>query len=223
MRTTKLWISAFFVVSLLGPVTPPLHAGNQPGSTIPIVITFRDCTDLQCAAADRIRSDWNQSYNDGENGVEAFIGTQANSGNVGLRLNESPRGLSLDFTECVSPESCRPPPSQVYPLAFIRVDATAVRKNGVLGMAVNETVSVPMRVYYRLLAEQGPGFIDFNPNLTGKSACKGASDFVSVIRTGEGTWEIFADPTRIGCVTLPDNAGWAGNYHFPFHFTVHKK
>jgi len=176
-----------------------------------------------CTSPDRIRSDWGQSYIDGEHGVEAFLGTQANSGNVGLRLNQSSRGLLLEFAECASAGSCNPPASQLYSLVFVRVDATAVRKNGILGMSVNETMSAPARVYYQVSAEQGPGFIDFNPNLSGKNPCKGASDFVSVTRTGEGTWTIRADATRIACVTLPDNAGWAGNYHFPFQFTVQRK
>jgi hypothetical protein len=234
MRMTKLWITGFFVLFLFGSATPPLQAGQQPGSKTPVVITFRDCQDgfpsgafsnlhpeTVCPAlADRIRSDWGQSYIDGENGVEAFLGSQANSGNVLLNLKNSSRGLMLDFGDCVTPENCNSPASQVYSLANIRVDATAVKKNGLLGMTLNETISAPMRVYYWVSADQGPGFIDFNPNLTGKSPCKGASDFVSVTRTGEGSWEIEADATRIGCVTLPDNAGWAGNYHFPFQFTV---
>lgn len=230
MRMTKLFLS--FV---LGSAIPLLHAASSGGETTPVVITFRDCQDgfasaafmtlhpdATCPApADRIRSDWGQSYIDGEDGVEAFLGSKANFGNVWLKLENSPRGLLLDFSECVSPsESCNPPASQVYSLASIKVDANDVKKNGLLGMSVNETISAPMRVYYRVSAEQGPGFIDFNPDLTGRTACKGASDFVSVTRTGEASWEIVADPTRIGCVTLPDNAGWAGNYHFPFQFTV---
>lgn len=218
-------VRAFLVLCLLVSAALPLYAGN----VTPIVVTFRDCQDglvseACTGSADRIRSDWGQSYIDGENAVEAFIGSQANSGNVWLRLKDSPRGLMLDFTECVSPaESCNPPASEVYSLANLKVDANDVKKNGVLGMALNETISAPMRVYYWTSAEQGPGFIDFNLNLSGKSPCKGASDFVTVTRTAEWTWEIVADPTRIGCVTLPDNAGWAGNYHFPFQFTVQKK
>jgi hypothetical protein len=211
------------VVILLLSVSIPLIAGNQPGSRIPVVITFRDCNDLVCSAMDRMRSDWGQSYVDGEHAVEAFLGTQASSGNVGLRLNQSSRSLLLDFAECASAGSCNPPPSQLYSLLFVRVDATAVRKNGILGMAVNETMSAPARIYYQLTPEQGPGFIDFNPNLSGKSPCKNASDFVSVTRTGEGSWVIRADATRVACVTLPDNGGWGGNYHFPFQFTVQKK
>jgi hypothetical protein len=237
MRMTKLWITGLLVLFLLGSGALPLHAGKQPGSKTPVVITFRDCQDGFASAAftnlhpeavcpvltDRTRSDWGQSYVDGENGVEAFLGTQANSGNVLLNLKNSPRGLLLDFAECVTPENCTPPASQVYSLTSFRVDATAVRKNGLLGMALHETISAPARVYYQFSAEQGPGFIDFNPNLTGKSPCKGASDYLSVTRTGQGSWEIVVDPTRIGCVTLPDNAGWAGNYHFPLQFTVQVK
>ncbi|HVT43950.1 MAG TPA: hypothetical protein VMT00_06120 [Thermoanaerobaculia bacterium] len=228
---------AVLVLTLLAAAALPLHAGKQPGSKTPLVVTFRDCQDgfpsaaflalhpgAPCpAAADRIGSDWKQPYVDGELGVEAFLGTQANSGNVLLNVKRSTRGLLLDFTECVSTGRCTPPPSQIYSLSSIRVDATAVRKNGLLGMAVHETLSVPARVQYQETAEQGPGFIDFDPNLGGKSPCKGASDAVSVTRTGVDTWEVIADPSRIGCVTLPDNAGWAGNYHFPFRFMVRIK
>jgi hypothetical protein len=215
----------------------PLHAGKQPGSKTALVITFRDCTDAFVAAAfwslhpgagcpvgtDRIRSDWAQSYVDGEQSVEAFLGSQATSGNFLLNVNRSPRGMLLDFTECVSPRNCNAPPSQVYSLSSIRIDATAVRKNGVLGMALGETMDAPARVTYQLSAGQSPGFIEFNPSLTGKNPCKGASSSVSVTRTGTNSWEVFADPSRIGCVTLPDNGGWGGNYHFPFRFTVQIK
>lgn len=219
--------------------TVPLHAGKQPGSKTPIVVTFRDCQSAFASAAylailagsgcsapdDRFRSDWQQSYIDGEHGVEAFLGSQANSGNLLLNVKRSVRAIVLDFADCAATGSCTPPPSQEYSLSSIRVDATAVRKDGVLGMAINETMSAPMRVQYQFSPDQDPGFIDFNPNLTGKNVCKGASDYVSVTRTGERTWEVFADESRIGCVTLPGTggSGWAGNYRFPFRFHVRVK
>lgn len=225
MRLRRLPRSAMFALAIVIAATLPLHAGKKPGSRIPVEITFRDCDALmtdRCPADDRLRSDWGQSYIDGEHGVEAFIGTQGSSGNIGLRLHDSPRALLVDFAECASAGRCNPPPSQLYSRVFLRVDATAVRENGILGMTVNETMTVPARIYYWFGADQEPGFIDFNPNLKGKSPCKGASDYVSVTRVSETGWAIVADPGRIGCVTLP-NGSWSGNYHFPFHCSVRVK
>jgi hypothetical protein len=239
MRQRSIWITAF-LISTITSVTLPLHAGKQPGSKTPVIVTFRDCLNgvpspafltIQPAAdcpvtvtADRIASDFGHPYVDGENDVEAFLGTQANSGNVLLNVKRSSRGMLLDFTECESVGSCKPPLTQVYSLSSIRIDATAVRKNGLLGMAVGETMNVPARVEYKYSPEQGPGFIDFDPKLGGRNPCKGASNYVSATRTGEQTWDIVSE-SRIGCVTLPDTGGmgWGGNYRFPYHFTVQIK
>jgi hypothetical protein len=233
MNNRRIRIAALLFF-LIAPATLTLEAGKQPGSKTPLIITFRDCqggfpsaaflalqpSETCPSTADRIGSDWSTSYVDGEHEVEAFLGTQANSGNVLLNVARSTRGMLLDFTDCASSGKCIPPPSQIYTLSSIRIDATAVRKNGLLGMALNETMSVPARVTYQTTAGVSPGFIEFNPDLKGKTPCKGASDYVSATRTGEQSWEIAADPSRIGCVTLPDGAGWAGNYRFPFRFTV---
>ncbi len=233
MHYHRIWIAAL-LLCLIASATLPLEAGKQPESRTPVIITFRDCQAGFSSAAfltiqaetcfqgqvDRIGSDWGVAYADGELGVEAFLGTQANSGNVLLNLLRSTRGMLLDFSECVGSGTCTPPPSQMYSLSSIRIDATAVRKNGLLGMALNETMSVPARVTYRYGDGDSPGFIEFNPNLNGKTPCKGASDYVSATRTSEHSWEIAADTSRIGCVTLPNSSGWGGNYHFPFRFIV---
>lgn len=237
MRAQRFLITSFLFF-LVASAAVPLDAGKQPGSRTPVVVTFRDCVNgvpspaflliqpaADCAvSADRVASDYGHPYVDGELDVEAFLGTQANSGNLLLNVKRSSRGMLLDFTECESVGSCKPPLTQVYTLARIRIDATAVRKDGLLGMAPGETMSVPARVEYKYSPEQGPGFIDFDPKLGGRNPCKGASDYVSAIRTGEQTWDIVSE-SRVGCVTLPDTGGtgWGGNYRFPFHFTVQIK
>ena len=61
--------------------------GNTGGLT-PATITFRNAMD------DRIGSDNLTPYIDGVDGVEAFLASKANFGNVWLRLDKAPsRGL----------------------------------------------------------------------------------------------------------------------------------
>lgn len=245
MQWNKLWFATLAACLL---AASPGFADHRPGhvakgdggSTTPAIITFRDCNagfpsaafanlhpetallDLCPVLDDRIKSDTGMPYEDGmDGGVEAFIGSQANLGNVWLKLAKSTRGLFLDFTGCASPpEECKPPfTSQVVSLASIKVDANDVKKDGLFGMVVGESISAPMRVYYQLSADQPPGFVDFNPNQTGKEPCKNKGNFVTVRRTGNTTWEVIGDPNIIGCVTLP-GGGFGGTYGMPFQFTV---
>ncbi len=91
-------------------------------------------------------------------------------------------------------------------------------------MAVGESITaVPARITYSLIADTGPGFVEFDPNKKGTNPCKNKSNFVTVIRTGEATWEIVADPNTIACVLLPGGSGFGGTYRMPFQFTVQKK
>lgn len=241
MQAKRLWMVS--VVVCLAFAFPAWAGQAKGGDTTPAIITFRDCQggfpsaafsglhpgtalqDLCPVADDRIQSDVGFSYEDGLEGVQAFLGSAANFGNVWLRLKNSPRGLFLDFTDCASPPGeCKPPfVSQVVSLANIKVDANDVKQDGLFGMALEETINPPMRFYYWLSADQPPGFVDFNPNQTGKSLCKNKGNFVSVTRTGDATWEVIADANTTGCVTLPGGAEFGGTYRMPFQFTVQKK
>lgn len=199
--------------------------GNTGGLT-PVTITFRDALD------DRIGSDDYTSYIDGVDGVEAFLASKANYGNVWLRLDTSPsRGLYLDFTDCATP-SCTPLfATGVIGLSAIKVDANDVQSDGLFGMAIGARIYPPMRIFYQddaeqsLEEEQAPGFIYFNSNIKGKSPCKNLSDNVEVYRENATLWTI----TGIGspntaCATLPggQQAGrnLAGVFYMPFEFSV---
>jgi len=243
MKHNKLRLVALAACLITASAGFAAKGGRVGGATTPAVITFRDCTagfpsaafaglhpgtpllDL-CAPVleDRIKSDTGIPYEDGVQGVEAFIGSTGNDGNVWLKLKNSPRGLFLDFTDCASPGQCNPPftTPRAVDLANIKVDANDVKQNGLFGMALEETINPPMRVYYWLAADQEPGFVDFNPNQTGKSPCKNKGSLVTVTRTGAATWEIIGDPNIIGCVTLP-GGGFGGTYRMPFQFTVQVK
>lgn len=199
--------------------------GNTGGLT-PVTITFQN------DPGEKIGSDNLTSYIDGVDGVEAFLASKANFGNVWLRLDKSPsRGLYLDFTDCATP-SCTPLfATGVIGLSAIKLDANDVQADGLFGMAIGARIYPPMRVYYQddaeqsLEEEQAPGFIYFNPNIKGKSPCKNLSDNVEVYRESATLWIV----TGIGspntaCATLPGGqlAGQnlAGVFYMPFEFRV---
>ena len=192
--------------------------GGGGGGITPVSITFRDAID------DRIGSDIVQSYADGTDGVVAFLGSKANTGNVWLKLAKSPRGLYLDFTECYD-SNCTSPlaplDNGVVDLTAIKLDANDVLTGGVLSMAVGgDPISAPMRIYYDLGDGQGLGFIEFNPSVNGGNPCKNKSNFVTVARTATTSWEVSSSPSNRACVTLPGGNDLSGIYLMPFSFTV---
>jgi hypothetical protein len=191
---------------------PGPGGGGSEGGLVPVTITFAGAT------GDRIHSDNGTPYTDGVDGVEAFLGSKANYGNVFLRLAKSSRGLWLDFSDCVS--SCNPPfTSEVNDLSSIKVNADDVQKDGLYGMSVGTTIQAPMRVYYQLDPADAPGFVDFQPNLTGSSPCRNQSLYVDVTRTGDQTWDVAGASIPMACVTLPDGS-LGGVFLMPFEFTV---
>ncbi len=234
-------ICTVFITLLVLSVASTAHAGKgngknkggggsgeeDTGGLTPVTITFEN------ALNDRVGSDNYTPYMDGDEGVEAFLATKANFGNVWLRLDKSPsRGLYLDFTDCATPPSCTPLfATGLIGLSAIKVDANDVQADGLFGMAIRSTIYPPMRIYYQdnaeqsLEEEQAPGFIYFNSNIKGKSPCKNLSDNVEVYRENATLWTI----TGIGfpntaCATLPggQQAGrnLAGVFYMPFEFTV---
>jgi hypothetical protein len=224
MRQTTRWILATVVAVVLASASPAL-AGKGKGSggpgdgssggITPVTVTFRDAL-----GDDRIGSDNQTPFVDGADGVEAFLGSKANYGNLWLRLARSPRGLWLDFAECVG-GGCNPPfAAAIVGNSAIKVDVDNVQADGLWGMSVGTTIYAPARVYYDLDDGRGPGFVDFNPSLGGKTPCKNKSNYVTVTRTGDRSWRVSADRTGTACATLPGGSELAGIYLMPFELTV---
>ena len=208
------------------------HDGGGGSGSVPISIDFRDLID------DRVGSDIGAQYVDGVNGVNAYLGSKANSGNVWLKLAKSARGLYLDFSACAA-NTCLTPfddlagsdvvDAGVISNSAIKLDADQVVTGGVLSMQPDETLMAPMRIFYDFDDGRGPGFIDFNPGVKGGNPCKNKSNFVTVISSdtnGDGTtdsWTITAEPGNRACVLLPGGGGrgsLSGIYWMPFSFTV---
>lgn len=189
---------------------------GSSGGITPAIITFAD------SAGDRIRSDDGTAYVDGVDNVEAFLGSKANYGNVWLRVGDSVRALTLDFSDCQPGTTCNPPLVSIpHDRVSIKVDANNVQSDGLFGMAEGATIHAPMRIYYEYFANdpEGPGFVEFNPNLKGKSPCKNKSLYVVVTRVDATSWDVSGDETPLACATLPDDS-LSGQYLMPFHFTV---
>jgi hypothetical protein len=230
--TMKHTASALFTALLIASLAGAVHAapggtkgkpdrgGGDPGDgngVTAVTVLFRD------SVTDRVGSDGAIYINDydeaSDSGVRAFIGTKANLGNVWLMLAKSVRGLLLDFSDCIS--ACSPPFTvDVISNSAIKVDANGVQSDGLWGMSVGTTIFAPMRIFYDLDDGQGPGFVEFNPNLKGNSPCKNKSNYAVVTRTGDATWDISADDTITSCVTLPGGGELAGVFVMPFSFTV---
>lgn len=239
----KLQLMALAACLLLAlPVSADKPTKDNSGH-LPAIITLRDCqggipsvafaalfpeTPLEAlcpVADDRIQSDLDAPYESGVDGVDAYIGSTGTAGNVWLKTGQSSRGLWLDLTACAGAAGSCIPPFQISVIAnaAIQVQASETRRNGVFAMAVGESMTAPMRVFYQFNNDVGPGFIYFNPNLKGTSPCKGKSNLVTVTRTNDAAWawEVVGDANTIACVTLPGSSGeFAGTYFMPFRFKV---
>ena len=254
MNRTTLRLAALAACLLLALPVCADHRGTphgKPGGDgsedsdghLPAIITLRDCQDGIPSAAfaalfpatpleylcpvtdDRIQSDFEELYEGGLEGVDAYIGSKGTAGNIWLKTGQSTRGLLLDLSDCAGAAGTCDPPFliDVISHAAIYLQASETRRNGVFAMAVGESMPAPMRVYYDFDNNDGPGFIEFNPNLNGKSPCKGNSHLVTVTRTGEAAWEVYGEAGTIACVTLPGSGEFAGTYFMPFRFAVELK
>jgi len=202
----------------------PDKGGGDPGDgneVTPATVVFRDL------ATDPVGSDgaiYIDNYDEAtDSGVRAFIGTQANLGNIKLWLQKAPaRALWLDFSDCFT-ESCTP----LFEMGFnsssgIDVQVNEVQQDGVWGMSVGTTVDAPMRIWYEDPANPGdPGFIHFDNVKGGSSPCKnsGAGN-VEVTRIGDTEWTVSASDQIYSCALLPGRKELAGFFIMPFSFTV---
>ena len=114
MRSRILWIVALVgcllasTVGVLGLAAQGQGQGggnkggkSDSGGSIPVCVTFRD------DVADRITSDGISEYCGGSDGVLAGVGK--NRGGFRLDTNNKGRLVSLDFSDCVSGETCVSP------------------------------------------------------------------------------------------------------------------
>jgi len=190
---------------------------DDGGGITPVSITFRNAID------DRVGSDVITPYVDSVEGVEAFLGSKANVGNVWLRLAQSDRGLYLDFSDCYD-DNCISPlaplENGVISISAIKLDADDVVSGGIVSMEKGDTISAPLRIYYQFGKGESPGFIEFNPSVKGGSPCKNKSNYVTVVRTSQTNWEVSAAPDNRACATLPGGNDLSGIYLMPFSFTV---
>jgi len=197
--------------------------GNGEEAIRPARITFND-------GGTQLASDGRGAYEHGIDGVEAFIGSQANTGNVWLRTVAAPsRGVWLDFSLCesVDPADCTPLfTSAVNGGVSIKVDADAILSRGIYDMAVGSLIHPPMRVYYTDDADQ-VRFVDFDNAAKGGSPCKNQGVVnVEVERTGNTTWVVrapgLASPSRpTACANSPlRDDPFQGLYWMGFEFTV---
>lgn len=232
----KALLTAFLIAGLAGAAHAgkggtkgkPGGDGGDPGDgneVTPVSVLFRD--NFATVPIDRVGSDGALYVNDydeaTDSGVRAFIGTQANLGNIKLWLQKAPaRALWLDFSDCFT-ESCTP----LFDMGLdfnsgIDVQVNEVQKDGVWGIPVGDSVLAPMRIWYEDPANPGdPGFIHFDNVKGGNSPCKnsGAGN-VEVTRIGDTQWTVSASDQIYSCALLPGRKELAGFFIMPFSFTV---
>ena len=165
----------------------PNHPQCEPGSegqpVTPARITFADAVDHE------IRSDAGVYEHSGViDGLEVFIGSQANFGNIFLRPNSS--GRKLNFT--VPANGCGLSAGTAnVDFGFLKTDVNDVVSDGVFGMAEGDVVMAPMRIRFFDAAGQAY-FLNFQPS--GPGPCKNKSNLVKVERAADGaSWTVSDD------------------------------
>jgi hypothetical protein len=211
LRAIALSLSLILCFGLAGwAQKDKLRGGGE--ETTPVTITFAN------AGADRITSDVYGAYINGQAGVEAFIGSKANLGNLFLRLLNSPvRTLKLDFRDCISIGECKPPAQDVQVPVFLKADVNETLSGGMLAMNVGDRTTAPMRIRFLDDDPEGPWFVNFDPSIR---SCRG-SDMVTVERNSSTTWTVSAG--GIACLSASGKTGqseFRGRYNLPFSLTV---
>jgi hypothetical protein len=162
----------------------PNHPQCEPGSegqpVTPARITFADAVDHE------IQSDGGVYEHSGViDGLEVFIGSQANFGNIFLRPNSSCR--KLNFT--VPANGCGLP-AGTFDFGFLKADVNDVVSDGVFGMAEGDVVTAPMRIRFFDAAGQAY-FLSFQPSQPGP--CRNKSGLVKVERAADGLSRTVSD------------------------------
>jgi len=231
-------VGAVFVVMMLG-VSSPAPAkkggggkgggGDDGGNEkLPLTIEFAD--DL----GDRIASD-GLPYLDGAAGVEAFVGSQAKTGDILLKLLDAPsRTINLDFTGGTSDSidsACPAIGLPVDQLQFLEVNASdgSGTPNGVYDLSDGGTSEVQVSMRLRYIDSDGEAwFLNFG---TGERKLCGSStyshDRVWVTKTaGQDQWTVHtAAGESTACLERSGGSGgvkakFCGRYEMPFSFAA---
>lgn len=208
--------------------------GGDPGNEmLPLTIDFVDAL--------AVTDDGSPYVDDPDgSGVEAFIGSQAKSGDIVLRLQDTtpPRFIDVTFgatTDSIDPD-CGSPPSGLVTLRHLEVDVQdgAGTPQGVYDLSDEDPdVNVPMRARLEVGAGGQVWVLNYG---TGENKLCGAStnahDSVWVIKTQGadewtvGTFDLNGDP--VGSLACLEKAGagkgdktkFCGRYEMPFSFTA---
>lgn len=174
--------------------------GGGGGSQVktPARITFDD-------SQTGIRSDGG-SYEgfDNPNGLEVFIGSQGNYGNIYFRTNSitppSPRALNMTLpaNTCGLPTS-----ATTYYFHFANAKPDEEVPDGLFGFeAGGPAFNAPMRI--RFFHGGTAYFLNFDAG--DKGPCKSQSDFVKVERLSETEWRVFT-AGQFACVERHNEKG----------------
>ena len=161
---------------------------------------------------------------DNPNGLEVFIGSAANGGNIFLRTNtvgpppvpNAVRDLNMTLPAGAAGagSGCAelPDAASDYDFHFANAKVDQQVSSGLFGIPVGETRNAPLRI--RFFHNGQPYFLDFDADIKGN--CKAQSDFVSVTRLNDTQWQVFS-AGRNACIpaTQRERQGrplrrWAG-------------
>lgn len=178
------------------PNHPQCQPGNESQQVTPARITYAT------GAGHDIEGDTGTGIYEGLNspdGLEVFIGSQANSGNIFLRqqdpsIDNRALRINIPANECGLPEV-----AAYFPLRFANAKPDNVIPDGVFGIAENESSgAIPMKIMF--LDGANEYFINFDPSLPGP--CNGQSGYVKVERLpdvgGKGRWTV--SPNGNACI-----------------------
>lgn len=204
------------------------NGGGGGGSGFDTPVEYHLAIGFRDADGDGVQSDGGIYY-DGDLGLEgedpllnAHFDASAGSnyGNLYLRTTDTnARSVYLDITDCQA--NCDNPPfaaDEFHDLG-LTVAATHALGGGFCGMAIDQTITAPMEITYRMPGIDFPGFVLYEPGYKGgKSLCKGSngSAEVTVVRESGDAWTVSG---TLACVTAPYDE-WGGLVNMPFEFYV---
>ncbi len=228
----KLWLSALvsaLAAGLILATAGTAAAGKKPtAGKSPVTAEFREPP--LGGDGDRIDSDGGGIYDDGVNGVKAYIQPDSQLADFFLDLitTKGARELFVDFGDCVTPGTCSPPFLSDTVFYNTQLQTRAVNLPGLpLGVPTQARLHLNFWAPDPQLNFQNRGwFLRFDPEDQGTS-CR--SSFVTVTKTSANpdVWVIEADADDEACLgahglkKIP--AQQRGKYHLPFQVTVRAK
>ena len=199
----RLFVGAAVAFALMAPASaavdcdakpdhPQCRPGNEAQPVTPARITFANGVgnDIE---GDSIQGDGVYEGLDSPDGLEVFIGSAANSGNIFLQNDTNlSRTLRINMPE----NGCGLPVGfSNFPFRRLRAQADAVFQDGVLGMSEGDlSGGIPMRILFEYSDDRY--WLNFKPTETGP--CKNQSGYAQVERLaddpdGTGNWTVTND------------------------------